>query len=308
MAAGIESRFSAGAVPVTMTYDVVYRFLGLELADVGQVTVTTTVGTWRHAASGQTIPALLMVTRIDSPDSGRPGERRRVSIHDRIMSVLTVPGLEALVFTRESDLHLNPVIGRSKDVRQVSSYDTQSGQLAFRQDDLVAGSVRTNITNPEVMLDLSRRIGPLMAGLVHQCRDTNVAAAGRAEAARIGVNMDGRAVSLLIKTYPQRSPACLDRQRPASLCLTTEAEPGSGVKPRDFHAWNVPFDRLASWHDDPALAEAVRAAPVESIVPLVLDYELALGSIRATMTSVRAGAAEQRTARSAADAQAAGLL
>ena len=285
----VEARFTPGQPPVTMDYDIGYRFLNMELADIGRVVVTTTVGTWRHRVTGQDAPALLMDVRIDSPDNGQPGQRRRVSLHDRILAVLTVPDLQALVFARVTDQHLNPLIGRTKDNHLVSIYDTQSGALTFTQSDLIKGTTTTNLANPEALLDLSRRVGPLMAQLVQKCRNPGSAAADEAPP-RIGVNMDGRVVALRFKTFAQRSPACLGRQRFPTLCVTTEAERGSDVKPRDFFAWSVPFDQLAGWQGDPALAEAVRIAPVASIVPLVLDYELSLGEVRATLTAVRAGA------------------
>ena len=307
--AAVEARFTPGQPPVAMEYDIGYRFLNIELADIGQVVVTTTVGAWRHQVSGQDVPALLMDVRIDSPDNGQPGQRRRVSLHDRILAVLTVPGLQALVFARLTDQHLNPLIGRTKDNHLVSIYDTQSGALTFTQTDLLKGTTTTNLANPEALLELSRRVGPLMAQLVRKCRHPEGATADE-EPPRIGVNMDGKVVALRFKTFAQRSPACLGRQRFPTLCVTTEAERGSAVKPRDFFAWSVPFDQLAGWQDDPALAEAVRRAPVESIVPLVLDYELSLGEVRATLTGLRAGVAAPvaATADAARGAPADGLL
>lgn len=307
--AAVEARFAPGQPPVAMEYDIGYRFLNIELADVGRVVVTTTVGEWRHRVTDQLVPALLMDVQIDSPDNGQPGQRRRVSLHDRILAVLTVPDLQALVFARLTDQHLNPLIGRTKDNHLVSIYDTQSGALTFTQTDLIKGTTTTNLANPEALLELSRRVGPLMAQLVQKCRYPEAAPADE-EPPRIGVNMDGKVVALRFKTYAQRSPACLGRQRFPTLCVTTEAERGSDVKPRDFHAWSVPFDQLAGWQADSALAEAVRVAPVESIVPLVLDYELSLGAVRATLTAVRAGAtvAAPATADAARARPAAGVL
>jgi hypothetical protein len=103
------------------------------------------------------------------------------------------------------------------------------------------------------------------------------------------VNMDGKVVALRFMTCPERSPTCLDRQRLPSLRVSTVAERGSDVKPRDFFAWSLPFGDLAAQRGDPALETAARLATVESLVPLVLDYELSLGRVRATLTSVHAG-------------------
>ena len=75
------------------------------------------------------------------------------------------------------------------------------------------------------------------------------------------------------------------------MAIKTVAERGSSVKPRDFHAWSMTFKQLAKTLQDGALIASADHAPVETVVPLAVDYELGLGSIRATMTSIHLGAA-----------------
>ena len=287
--ADIEARFTPREPPVAMEYNVGYRFLALELARVGRIHMTTTVGDWRHAVTEQPVRSLFLDVRVDSPDSGRPGERRRVSLHDRMIAVLSVPDMQALLFAKYTDEYLNPLLGRSRVVLMDSRYDAQSGRLAFEQKDLLKGTVTTNLANPEALLELSRRIGPLMEFLVAQHAAPSEESA-LSDRARIGVNMDGKVVALRFKTYPEKSPVCLDSERLPSLCVTTVPERDSQVKPRDFHAWSLPFGELVATRNDPGLVEAKRRAPVESLVPLVIDYELGLGSVRCTLTDIRSGA------------------
>ena len=49
------------------------------------------------------------------------------------------------------------------------------------------------------------------------------------------------------------------------------------------------FETLAMTLHDEALIQSARHAPVETVVPLALDYELALGSVRTTMTAIHLG-------------------
>ena len=56
-------------------------------------------------------------------------------------------------------------------------------------------------------------------------------------------------------------------------------------------------EKLKAAHDlalqkDPSLDDKIKAAheaPIESIVPLLMDYELCLGSVRTTMTDIHVG-------------------
>ena len=73
------------------------------------------------------------------------------------------------------------------------------------------------------------------------------------------------------------------------MSIKTVAERGSSVKPRDFHAWTMTFKQLSKTLQDAALIESAGRAPVETVVPLAVDYELGLGSIRATMTAIHLG-------------------
>lgn len=289
---GIERRFIAREEPVMMEYEVGYRFFSIEWMNIGRVLVETTIGEWPHAGRGTHVPAVMMNVRVDSPDSGKPGERRRVSIHDHLIAILTVPDLEALLFARCADQHLNPLIGRLRTVSQFSLYDLQSGSVAFYQTNLLTGECATNLLDPAGLLELSRQVGPLMRSFVEQC-PSYASASLTSDAARISVNMDGRVVPILLKTRTGRSPAFLERERRDVLQLSTAPEPGSAFKPRDFTAWTLRFKALAQDRNDASLQSAAGRAPMESIVPLVFDYELALGSVRATMTSIRTGRPDQ---------------
>ena len=286
--AALESRFTPLETPVCMEYDVGYRLMWFELARVGKVDATTTIGRWRHRVTGTEIPALLVDMRVDSPDSGKAGHRNRVSIHDRIVAVLTVPDLQALVFSKYTDEYLNPLLSRATEVRAKSLYDTQSGVLDYEDQNLRTGVVSTNLSNREALFELSRKVKPVMEFLVAQYRHPTPDAA-TSEKGRIVANIDGKVVALRILTKRDKSPACLAHQRPDATRIETVAERGSKVKPREFHAWGMGFDTLAADQKDDGLINAARTAPVPTVVPLVMEYELGLGSVRATMTAIRSG-------------------
>ncbi len=286
--AELDARFTPVETPVFMEYDVGYRLLNIELSRVGKVVASTTIGRWRHRVTGHDVPALFLDMQVDSPDRGKAGRRNRVSIHDRIVAVMTLPDMQALVFAKYTDEYLHPLIGRCKETLACSIYDTQSGRLEYTHRELKDGSVSTNLVNPEALLELSRKIRPVMDFLVGQYKAPTLDAATSGKGL-IVANLDGHVVVLRMLTSRERSPACLARKRMDSMCINPVAERGSSVKPRDFHAWSMTFEKLAMTLNDEALIQSAHHAPVETVVPLAIDYELGLGSVRATMTSIRLG-------------------
>lgn len=286
--ADIDARFSPRETPVCMEYDVSYRFLNLELARVGKIVATTTIGTWRHRVNNQTVPALFLDMKVDSPDNGKSGERNRISIHDRIVAVMTLPEMKALLFAKYTDEYLHPLIGRRKESLCLSVYDAQTGTLQYSMYNFKSGVTATNLANPEALFELSQRIKPVMDFLVDRHRGEFSEMADR-DSGRIVANLDGNVVALRIQAKPDRSPACFGRQRFDSTRIVPVAEPGSSVRPREFHAWSLEFKQLAALRNDPGLIKAAQEAPIESIVPLVMDYELGLGSVRTTMTAIYMG-------------------
>jgi hypothetical protein len=288
--AELDKRFTPVEAPVFMEYDVGYRFLNIELRRVGKIVASTTIGRWKHRVTGVEVPALFLDMKVNSPDSGKAGERGRVSIHDRIVAVMTVPDMQALVFAKYTDEFLNPFIGRSTEALSWSMYDTQSGHLEYENHDLKKNEVKTDIVNPEALMELSRKIRPVMEFLVAQYQSPSPDAA-TSDKGRIVVNMDGKVVALRIKTTREKSPSCLARNRLDSMLIKTVAERGSSIKPRDFQAWSMTFKQLAALLHDDSLTQQAIHAPVETVVPLAVNYELGLGSIRATMTSIHVGPA-----------------
>ncbi len=279
--AELARRFHGQCLPVKMTYDIRYRFLGMDLGQLGRMELVSTIGQWDHRVTGAAVPAVFLEIRVRSMDSLR-GAGGRTRINDRMVAVLDLPGMNALVFAKELDQELNPVFGRSSTSRAVSCYDTQGGAMEYCKRDLRTGVVSTNLTAPEAMFALSRKVGGILSFLDDSYRGTAVNR-GISGGDAVAVNLEGRVVSIRLVTEPARSPSCLDRRRFEALHIRAVPEGGAAVRARDFQAWGLPFSELARVTGDNALREAARQAPVDAIVPLVMDYELALGSVRVVL-------------------------
>lgn len=279
--ADMEQRYLRETAPIRMTYDITYRFLGMELGFLGRMELVTSTGKWRHRVSGSEIPVAFVDVRVRSRDCLKGGGGR-TRIDDRIVAVLELPGLNALVFTKETDERLNPVFGRSSVSRAVSCYDIQSGGLEYCRRNLETGNTSTNLTAPEEIVKLSRRVGNVLNFLAARYM-MDPAAPAAVEDGTIAVNLDGQVVRLGLLTRPATSPVCLDRKRFPVLHIETAMEKGAPVRAREFHAWGMLFSDLAAAVGDEELRKAAAEAPVNAMVPLVMDYELALGAVRVVM-------------------------
>jgi hypothetical protein len=280
--AEIRERFRSQDRPVLMEYRLGYRFLNMELSQLGKIHMSTTTGLWRHRITGKEIPVVAIDVRVDSMDAGKEGERNRISIHDQMVSILTLPDLEALLFAKVTDENLNPLFGRRSVTQAISVYDTQSGHVECTRYGFDGQSARVPLSRPDDLLELSRQIRPIMNFLVGQYRGKK---ADIADKDRISVNLDGQVVNLKLVTHKERSPVCLNRERLDSLCIETVPLGKKQARARDFFAWAVPFDQLADLLDNDLLRGAAQKALVESVTPLVVDYDLAIGRIRASLVS-----------------------
>lgn len=277
----VSRRFRGTATPVRMTYDITYRFLGMELGYLGRMDLISTIGTWKHSRTGTDVPAVFVDIRVRSKDHLR-GAGGRTRINDRMVAVLELPDMNAMLFAKEMDEQLNPVFGRTSVSRAVSCYDAQGGTMEYCKRDLITGVVSTNLTAPEALYRLTRQVGDILTFLELHYRGEPQERIP-ADAGTIAVNLDGRVVRIRLVAERGRSPSCMDCYRFDSLYIRTVMEKGAPVRSRDFQAWGMPFSELAGKVGDPALEAAARQAPVDALVPLVMDYELALGAVRVVL-------------------------
>ncbi len=286
----LEKQFCATEAPVRFEYAVAYRFLKLEISRLGTLSLDTTVGRWALSGGTNTVPAVFVDLAFNSGGRTGAAQRARVSIHDRMVAVIGVPGMDALLFAKDTDEYLNPLIGRTRVLRSVSCYDVQGGTLDYWHHELGPGTVVTNLSNPQAILDLSRQLRPILEFLMDECRGE-----GRdvlsPENVRISINASGRVVPLRLKTGRERSPWQLGGQRVPALRVDVVPAARSDARLYRFRGWAIPFQELAERLDDDALRRTSSEAFVKAVVPVAAEYELALGAIRMTLLGAKHGTA-----------------
>ena len=104
----------------------------------------------------------------------------------------------------------------------------------------------------------------------------------------VHVSVDDRVVPLLITTRRDSAPVDLEGNKPSAMMMEVAPEKGSGIRARPFRAWVVPYGVAAALSGDALLRDLAARATPEGVVPLAVDYGLTLGSVRCTLTGLRA--------------------
>ncbi len=285
----LEKQFHATARPLVFEYEVTYRFLHIEISRLGTLAMTTTEGEWTMPHASRPVPVVFVDFQFDSKDPRGVAQRPRVSVHDRIVAVLPIPSLEALLFAKDTDEYLNPLLGRHRILRSLSCYDVQSGSLDFWLHNLVTGGVVTNVSDPQAIVKMRRKVGPVLDFLMEQCHSNGVETIAP-EALTIDVNTSGKVVPLRLRTVRERCPASVAGENLNGLRVDAIPAHKTDERIYRFRAWAVTFQELADRLKDTALQRASREAFVKVVVPVAAEYEMALGAIRMTLVAAHEGA------------------
>jgi len=282
----LDKQFHATARPIVFEYTVTYRFLHIEISRLGTLVMKTTEGEWAAPHASRPVPVVFVDFQFDSKDARGIAQRPRVSIHDRIVAVLPVPSLEALLFAKDTDEYLNLFLGRHRILRSLSCYDAQSGKLDFWLHNLATGGVVTNVSDPQAIVNMRRKVAPVLNFLMEECHGSGAETVAP-EALTIDVNTSGKVVPLRLRTVRERCPASLAGDRLDGLRVDAVPAHKTDERIYRFLAWAVPFQELADRLNDATLQKASREAFVKVVIPVSAEYEMALGAIRMTLTAAR---------------------
>jgi hypothetical protein len=259
----------------------------IEWKHLADATVQVTEGLWGGIPGSTPVPAYLFEMHLNSSASETPAGRARISIHNRMAAILTAPKLHSILYIKDFDQHLNPVFGRTRDARTFERYDLQTGTLDYYRKDYLTGVVLTNMTGGEKLAEQSRGVyGALdMMLSAYSIQATNSDATARMP---IHVNIEGKVAKFELVMDRRASPIDFNGIETPSLRVRTQPAPTSEVKPKDCEIWSIPFSQAARTLNDEPLLMIARRAPLNCMMPLTVDYEMTLGYIRGSLTSLSA--------------------
>lgn len=285
----IETRFEARKPTVQMEYRVGYRFLHLELKRIAEATVLATEGVWRDPQGRNERTACLVDFRLDTSDAADTPEARRgsVSIHNRIVSVLTVPDLNAIVYAKRTNQRIH-VFRRRSEMDNVELFDLEGGSLRYSGHNYLTGSDQTDLAGRTEIARQGKEVCRFVQCIAAAyCSDAAHAAEDPREPVYIFTG--GSLVPYAIRFKEGREKvSVLDRLIPS---LHVHAQPkatsAGRTKGNDFEMWTASFVDVSKTIRQPELIALAQDSVSFSMVPLITDLGLPLGAIRGILTGIR---------------------
>ncbi|HBA82879.1 MAG TPA: hypothetical protein DCZ95_02180 [Verrucomicrobia bacterium] len=284
----LKSRFAPEKPTVSISYDVGYRFLFLNLMSLARATIDTTEGVWSNSITGQTVPACFIEFTFRTHDCEEGAtDRNRISIDDKIVSVLTMPDLNTLMYIKKTDECLNPLIGHRKESKNLFVYDLESGNLNYRLEDYLADTVTTNLPGTGNLVEQGKDVS-------HFLKIMSEIYYGKQEMItpdsdfRIHCDVDGAVRAFCVKTESTTLAIKLLGANLPAIRVSVEPAKGEPIRSVGFQLWASSLQDVAQASQDSNLRELSAKVPDWSMVPLLADYGLSVGYIRCSMSKIQA--------------------
>jgi len=239
-------------------------------------------GLWTNSLTGVLVPAYHINLAIDSLEKPEARAKTRLVMHDSVDCVLTRPTVDTILYVRQADEVINPLLGRRTVNQHVDIYDFQSGRLDYYHHNHATDLIKTNMSGREDFDRQGREIAFLMQtmGRVYRGDTPHL---NRKNSPTIYVDSYGKATQFFLQTSMERRSAELVRSKVPAIradLLQTEGESAF------LSMWATSFDEMARGMKDDLLIQRAKESPDWSMVPLMADYDLVLGCIRSTLTGM----------------------
>lgn len=285
MIADLKSSFTPANPTVSLKYLVTYRFLFITLSRMAEVKIRATDGHWKPDDKSDPVKATFIEFTFDSLDNPESGKRGRMSIHNRIITVMTMPELEPIVYLKDTDEIINPLFGHEVIAKYREVYDFRSGKLDFSREDQINSTVQTNLVGEFDLTGQGKEI-PTVLTLMSKVYHGKKNGIDRDDNTRIFVNIDGMITPFILTAGEKlRDVELLDTKLKA-VKVRIEPAPDAEGRGRPLSLWATSYLDLAKSRNSPRMIENALGAPEWNMVPLIADYSLAIGYVRGYITDV----------------------
>jgi len=284
----VARRFERQTPVLTLRFDIIYRFLFLELFRAAEAVVCTSEGVWT-TEDGRRIPVYMMRINIDTVEGAdEKKEDQRVYIHDRIAAVLTRDDVSTLLYVRYANQFMNPVFGRSKTNHALKIYDLQDGDLDCFHYNFETRESESGLQNGDDLARQGREVSVLLK-LVSAIYHGDRPHVETKTSPRIMVDMDGVVTPYAADSRPSECPIDWLPEDIETIEINLQPAPEATVKRGRINFWLTSLSELAGAKGENALIEHALRSPRWSMAPLMADYYMGLGRIRGKLTSLELG-------------------
>ena len=274
----LRARFRPATPAVYLTYDLAYRLLGVVLFRLGEARIETATGQFDDGNGGRTI--CLFDCRIQPPAAADA----RAVLRDRFLLITEPRGQTTLVFAQMTDESFRPLIGRVRRRLHFEVYDFLAvPPVNFRTNLITGVSTNRPADRPghgrpgqEVMTLLN------VLGDVHE---GGLPMLDPSTSPRLYARVDGEARPFAIRTVPDEPPGRYPRTGMKALRADVAAAPEAKTHRGGVTAWTMPYAEVVELAGFPNLVATNAPLPLRAM-PMALDCELSVGTVRATLKAI----------------------
>lgn len=281
----IDLHFTPNQPTVDITYSATYKFLGLSLKRLATVTLRTTEGLWSNRHTQVVVPAVKTMLSLDTFDKATDKKRKRISFHNTVVSIQTMPDLETVAYIKENDEKMKPLLKHASTVRTIEIFDFQSKPLTYYHKDLQSAAITTNLTGAQEVQDQSQQVSSFMQVLsevYHGKKTTN------GETSTLQISVKNTLVTYSLSMKQDKIPGKVMGEKMPAICVSMKPNKKAPTEARTFVMWAAAFEDITKKSEDKLLATLSEQALDFSMAPIVLDIHLSLGMIRCRLQSITA--------------------
>jgi hypothetical protein len=277
-------RFQATKNGVELTYQISYHVFGLKLLRIGEARLYAVEGHWEND-NGESVPAFYSEVRFDTRDDPTAEDRGRISIHNRMVAVMTNPELKTMLYFKDANEYLNPFFSGPKHEYYLDYYSINNGNIDYFREDYTTGEKTTELENADELLQQSNAIAATLQ------RMSNVYL-GKEEALttdsdfRVYFNVAGEVKPFAAESSKERFRVAPIDQKMESLRVDISLAPEAEGKAGNLTLWGVPFSELAATSGKAELIQLADDAPDWSMIPLRMNYKRPVGYIRCHLETI----------------------
>jgi len=282
----IENNFIPQKPTVHLAYLITYKVWFIKLASIAKATVDSTEGIWIDENTSETNRACMVILSYYTFDQERDGDRNRVSLNDQILTVLTMPELDTILYLKDTDEYMNPLFKTPTLSKSFEVYEMMDdGSLDYFSEDFITGNISTNMDGAADLIEQGKGISSnikLISEMYYGKRDFVTHDSDY----RVHFNVDGVVKPFSVKSTKEKAPVKLAGKNPDSIKVRAQLAKEAKGKGGAMNLWAAPFRDIAALLEDEVLIETCKGQAEWSVVPLVMDYDLKLGFIRCSINNI----------------------
>lgn len=280
----VPERFKATKEGVQLTYQISYHVFGLKLLRIGEARSFSVQGEWLND-EGKRVPAYYSEVRFDTRDDPASGKRGRISIHNKMVAVMSDPGLQTMIYYKDADEYLNPFFKDPKHEYYRDYYAMKDGNIDYFKLDHHTGKRTTELENADELLEQGNAIAATLRRMsnVYHGKEGKLS---HASDFRVYFNVAGEVKPFAAESSKEKFKVKPIGKKLESLRVDIRLAPEAEGKAGTMTLWGVPFSELAETSGDSKLIGLAKQSPDWSMIPLRMNYKRPVGYIRCHLESI----------------------